>query len=392
MSKKTTFKELIGEISDRTQKSQTFSEHFIRELVSIIEAGLESEGSVTLAGFGKFELRWMNERSGVNPQTGEEITIPGQNKVVFKPYKPLREHVNKPYSQMRSQLLDTSPSTSAGPDGQTGDDSENGEKDEDFSSQKESVRDDPFQLEKEINEEDDIDNWVYERPSPVQSRSKQTGQANKVDSRNSLAVKMDQSEPSGQNRNRNREGFRWSYAALAGILLIAFLALFIVLKPGQDINEPLPEQPAAVTEPESPAVGEAEQQEPAGEAPENDTGFIPVEVEAGQSLWGLAETHLENAYLWPWIYHVNRTQLSNPDLIIAGNELTLPVPANKDRLKEDERMGVANGYLDIYSWYRDTDPANAKYFLWAAGTFNEEVLDQAEGSVNYNDLVFARSR
>ncbi|MEX0994204.1 MAG: hypothetical protein WD599_01670, partial [Balneolaceae bacterium] len=181
-----------------------------------------------------------------------------------------------------------------------------------------------------------------------------------------------------------------SLAAIAAVLLIAFLALFIVLKPGQDLNEPTADTPPAITEPET--ADRIEQQEPVSEPAEPQTEYIPIEIEDGQALWGLADNHLGNAYLWPWIYHVNRAQLTNPNIIIAGNDLTLPIPSNTDQLTEDERMGVASGYLDIYSWYRDTDPDNAKYYLWAAGTFHEEVLEEAAESVNYNDLVFARNR
>lgn len=390
MSKKTTFKELIGEISDQTNKSQAFTEHFIRELVGIIEDGLESSGSVTLAGFGKFELRWMDERSGVNPQTGEEITIPGQNKVVFKPYKALREHVNKPYAQMQTQLLDERPAPPADPGSgsKTGEASDKEDSMAGFHSEKSSVKEDPFQLEMEQNEEDDIDKWVYERPSPVQQQTGKNGNQHNSPSRESAPAKP--GGPGQEGQAGNGRSFGWSLAAIAAVLLIAFLALFIVLKPGQDLNEPTAESPPAITEPET--ADRIEQQEPISEPAEPQTEYIPIEIEDGQSLWGLADNHLGNAYLWPWIYHVNRAQLTNPNIILAGNDLTLPIPSNTDQLTEDERMGVASGYLDIYSWYRDTDPDNAKYYLWAAGTFHEEVLEEAAESVNYNDLVFARNR
>jgi nucleoid DNA-binding protein len=105
MSEKITFKELVEIIADQSKQSQSSTNSFIHELVGIIESGLKRNGSVSISGFGKFELRWMNERGGINPQTGEEITIPGQNKVVFKPYKALREEVNKPYAGLKSKII-----------------------------------------------------------------------------------------------------------------------------------------------------------------------------------------------------------------------------------------------------------------------------------------------
>ncbi|MEX2435317.1 MAG: HU family DNA-binding protein, partial [Balneolaceae bacterium] len=109
MSEKITFRELVEQIAKQSEQSQEFTNSFIHELAGIIESGLSENGSVSISGFGKFEIRWMSERQGRNPQTGEELTIPGQNKVVFKPYKALREDVNRPYSKMQPQILDETP-------------------------------------------------------------------------------------------------------------------------------------------------------------------------------------------------------------------------------------------------------------------------------------------
>ncbi len=100
MSDKITFKQLVELIARQSKQSESSANSFIHELVQIIESGLKQSGSVSISGFGKFELRWMKERSGVNPQTGDEITIPGQNKVVFKPYQALRETTNKPFASL----------------------------------------------------------------------------------------------------------------------------------------------------------------------------------------------------------------------------------------------------------------------------------------------------
>ncbi len=60
MSEKITFKELVELIAKQSQQSQSSANSFITELVQIIESGLKSSGSVSISGFGKFELRWMN--------------------------------------------------------------------------------------------------------------------------------------------------------------------------------------------------------------------------------------------------------------------------------------------------------------------------------------------
>ena len=53
-----------------------------------------SEGdSVSLIGFGTFEVRQRAERQGKNPQTGAPITIAAAKVPAFKPGKGLKEAV-----------------------------------------------------------------------------------------------------------------------------------------------------------------------------------------------------------------------------------------------------------------------------------------------------------
>ena len=106
MSEKVTFGELIESIAEETEHSKQFTHDFLKDFVDIINGGLEEDGKVNIAGFGKFELQRVDEREGYNPQTEEKITIPAHNKVVFKPYKDLRELVNAPYAHMEPQLIE----------------------------------------------------------------------------------------------------------------------------------------------------------------------------------------------------------------------------------------------------------------------------------------------
>ena len=115
MNDKITFRELVEKISARTEQSEQSTNDFIHELAGIIESSLGDGEKVSISGFGKFELRWTDERKGRNPQTGEEITIPGQNKVVFKPYKALRELVNQPFENLESQIIGDEPAESQAP-------------------------------------------------------------------------------------------------------------------------------------------------------------------------------------------------------------------------------------------------------------------------------------
>lgn len=111
MSEKITFGELIESIAEETNHSKKFTHDFIKDFVDVINGGLEDDGHVNIAGFGKFALRRMEEREGYNPQTEEKITIPAHNKVVFKPYKDLRELVNAPYAHLEPELLEEDTTT-----------------------------------------------------------------------------------------------------------------------------------------------------------------------------------------------------------------------------------------------------------------------------------------
>jgi len=59
----------------------------------ILETLKTEDGKIQLTGFGTFLTVHKEERKGRNPGTGEEITIPAQNIVKFKPGKTLKDAV-----------------------------------------------------------------------------------------------------------------------------------------------------------------------------------------------------------------------------------------------------------------------------------------------------------
>jgi nucleoid DNA-binding protein len=48
---------------------------------------------VKIEEFGKFDTKKLKERQGVNPQTGEQITIDAQDSVRFTPYKAFKDKI-----------------------------------------------------------------------------------------------------------------------------------------------------------------------------------------------------------------------------------------------------------------------------------------------------------
>lgn len=72
-----------------------------KEAEAVVNATLEaitnalSEGEkVQLTGFGTFEVKHKNARTGRNPHTGEAISIPAKNVPNFKPGKALKELIS----------------------------------------------------------------------------------------------------------------------------------------------------------------------------------------------------------------------------------------------------------------------------------------------------------
>lgn len=62
--------------------------------IKVVTATVEKRQEVVIVGFGKFTVKQRDERTGRNPQTGEDLLISSTNKVVFKPGKGFKDAVN----------------------------------------------------------------------------------------------------------------------------------------------------------------------------------------------------------------------------------------------------------------------------------------------------------
>lgn len=63
-------------------------------LMEAIKASLkDTDGKIVIPGFGSFSKTKRKARNGINPRTGERITIKARNAVKFQPAKALKEAV-----------------------------------------------------------------------------------------------------------------------------------------------------------------------------------------------------------------------------------------------------------------------------------------------------------
>ncbi|MCC5915067.1 MAG: HU family DNA-binding protein, partial [Balneolaceae bacterium] len=368
-----------------SRQSQSSANSFVGELTRIIESGLEKSGSVTISGFGKFELRWMSERPGVNPRTGEEITIPGQNRVVFKPYKALREEVNRPYSRLKAQVLGGKPGSKASED----------EHDEIRERPKPVTG--PIRLGPDPSEKEEENELVLERDRPKNEEGQKEKSAALQTQDDELfdPFKEDQPLPPPVEEVNGSGSMTWTYGAVAIVLLLAILFILFMMQRQADIADDLgltADAPQPPAETEQPVIAPTDPDpEPEPEVDEPFTTTV-VQMEAGQTLWSLADAELGDPFLWPVIYSLNSSLIDDPNMVFAGSDLIIPEFADPDNLTETELTEVARGYLMLYEWSRENNPEEARNFLWAVGVFSMDLLESAEETADPSDWEFANRR
>jgi DNA-binding protein HU-beta len=87
--------ELIEKTAAKAGLTKKDAETAINSMLEVITEALAEREKVQLPGFGTFETRERAERTGRNPATGEEITIPATTIPAFKPGTKLKELVQK---------------------------------------------------------------------------------------------------------------------------------------------------------------------------------------------------------------------------------------------------------------------------------------------------------
>lgn len=87
--------ELIAKISEKSELSKKDCEKALTAVMDSITEALAEGDKVQLVGFGTFEVRERQERTGRDPRSGEAITIPACKSPAFKAGKALKDAVNK---------------------------------------------------------------------------------------------------------------------------------------------------------------------------------------------------------------------------------------------------------------------------------------------------------
>ena len=91
MNKKDVIANLAQDLATTKTEAAVILESMIGTMVGVLQDG----ETLSLPGFGKFEVTRTKDRIGRNPKTGEEIEIFAKNKVKFRASKKLKESIQE---------------------------------------------------------------------------------------------------------------------------------------------------------------------------------------------------------------------------------------------------------------------------------------------------------
>ncbi len=86
--------ELTAKLAERTGLTKAQAADALNGVIEIITDQMKDGDKVTLTGFGTFSVAERAPRTGRNPRTGEEITIPAAKVPKFKAGKTLKDAVD----------------------------------------------------------------------------------------------------------------------------------------------------------------------------------------------------------------------------------------------------------------------------------------------------------
>ena len=86
--------ELVAAIANKTELTKADAEKALKAFIETVSEELKNGGKVQLMGFGTFEVVERGERTGRNPQTGEEMKIAASKAPKFKAGKALKDALN----------------------------------------------------------------------------------------------------------------------------------------------------------------------------------------------------------------------------------------------------------------------------------------------------------
>lgn len=85
--------ELITAIADKAGIAKKDADKALNAFIDTVIGELKDGGKVQLVGFGTFEVKERAARTGINPQTKQQIKIPASKAPVFKAGTPFKAEI-----------------------------------------------------------------------------------------------------------------------------------------------------------------------------------------------------------------------------------------------------------------------------------------------------------
>lgn len=87
--------ELVAAIAEKSGLTKKDAEKAFAATIDTIVETIAAGDKIQIAGFGTFEQRQRNARTGCDPRTKQQIEIPASKAPAFKAGKAFKEAVNK---------------------------------------------------------------------------------------------------------------------------------------------------------------------------------------------------------------------------------------------------------------------------------------------------------
>lgn len=351
-----------GAIRDKIARDSTDSKPLLKEfssaLFETLREGLLYDGHVRIHQFGSFKLKWSNERKGKHPRTGEPLIIPAQPRITFTAAKNLKDKVNREIAvqiePIAEPIAEPLQATVAAPVST-------------LTPTTESVS--------PTFESDDVTTEAPKLATP-----QQTGTQHQTSRMTAIAATV-----------------------LCAAVIAYFFATPSTQEPAQTANNSSNLEPRALPSSTSRSslitINDAETTHSTTETAASSTTAIPVTETShtetasvdnrpvpyfkqrqhrlinGDSLWRLSRKSYSNPFYWPHIYQANRSGIRNPNKLRMGRTITLPsLYGSPDALTAEDKRNIAEGYFQVYRYYKKTDRPFPYYALLGASKFDPAVI------------------
>lgn len=87
--------QLVAAIAAKADITKAEAAKYLNTVLGVVADTLSANEEIAVPDFGKFVIKHVPERNGINPTTKEKITIKAHDKIVFKPYENLRIYSRK---------------------------------------------------------------------------------------------------------------------------------------------------------------------------------------------------------------------------------------------------------------------------------------------------------